>query len=74
MGCENSHLSNDSFLNHAKISIVDSGFMKQENEGAQKEISGANIDFDYFVSLDCFFDEFSKRYYNNVVTCQENYK
>lgn len=33
-----------------------------------------NIDFDYFVSLDCFFDEFVKRYYNKVVTCVDNYK
>ena len=33
-----------------------------------------NIDFDYFVSLDCFFDEFVKRYYNTVVTCVDNYK
>lgn len=37
-------------------------------------MTAAFIDFDYFISLDYFFDEFSKRYYNKVITGVENYK
>ena len=77
MGCESSQLSNQqpaNQFNQLKISVVDSAFMKPENESIRRDMTCACIDFDYFISLDCFFDEFSKRYYNKVVTGVENYK
>ena len=74
MGCESSQLSNQQPANQLKISVVDSAFMKPENESIRRDMTCACIDFDYFISLDCFFDEFSKRYYNKVVTGVENYK
>ena len=33
----------------------------------------AKIHYDLFISLDCFFEEFSNRYYNKVVTSYENF-
>ena len=74
MGCESSQLGNPQPVNHLKISVVDSAFMKPENESIRRDMTSACIDFDYFISLDCFFDEFSKRYYNKVVAGLENYK
>ena len=47
--------------------------MKPHNDSIRKEMLANNIHFDYFLSLDCFFEEFAKRYYNKVVTNIENY-
>ena len=68
MGCESSHLSNSSPNPQIRISIVDQTFMKNENDSVRRDMLASNIMADYFISLDCFFDEFTKRYYNQVVT------
>lgn len=47
--------------------------MKVENEQLRREMKESNITFEYFISLECFFDEFKKRYYNKVVTTFDNY-
>lgn len=56
MGCESSQLANGAPSSQVKVSVIDSTFMKPENESIRKEMGHNNIDYDYFVSLDCFFE------------------
>lgn len=37
-------------------------------------MQSTNICYDLFVSIDCFFEEFTNRYYNKIVIRHENYK
>ena len=47
--------------------------MKPENNGIRKQMQDSNIFYDLFISMDCFFDEFSNRYYNKVIVNYDSF-
>jgi hypothetical protein len=47
--------------------------MRNEYQGIRDEMENQNIVYEYFISLQCFFEQFKNRYYNRVVTTVENY-